>query len=140
MLPLSRETLQDLFGFAQPWKFFFCPPSAAGSELPGVLAWRGSDMVRPPAASRRRPRVFPQSKSAVMFGVLLGGVFVVLDGMQVMAMSDLGVMRSLFVIAGFVVLGRLAMMLGRVVVVERRLLVMLVNLVRLVAIHRSLPG
>jgi hypothetical protein len=39
-----------------------------------------------------------------------------------------------------VVLGSLAMMLGRVLVVVRGMLVMLVNLVRLVAIHRSLPG
>jgi hypothetical protein len=75
-----------------------------------------------------------------MFGVLLRGVFVVLDGMHVMPMSDLGVMRRLFVIAGLVMLGSLAMMFGRMLVVVRGMLVMLVNLVRLVAIHRSLPG
>jgi hypothetical protein len=72
-----------------------------------------------------------------MLGVLLRRVVVVLDRVQVMAVSDLRMMRGLFVIAGFVVLRRLAMMLGRVLVVMRGFLMMLVDVV---TAHRSLPG
>jgi hypothetical protein len=46
-------------------------------------------------------------------------------------------MRRLFVVSGLVVLGRFAMVLGRVLVVVRGLVMMLVNVV---FVHRSLPG
>jgi hypothetical protein len=36
----------------------------------------------------------------VIFGLFLSGVLVVLDGVQMMAVRDLGVMRSFFMIAG----------------------------------------
>lgn len=72
----------------------------------------------------------------VLLGVDFGGVLVVLGGMQVMAVRDLGVVRRLFVIAGLVVLGRLAMVLGRVLVVFRSQGVVLVNFV---IGHRCLP-
>jgi len=75
--------------------------------------------------------------SVVLFRVFLGGVLVVLDGVQMMAVRDLGVMRSLFMIAGFVMLGGFAMMLGRVLMVLRGMLVVLMNLV---IVHRSLSG
>ncbi len=56
---------------------------------------------------------------------------------QMMAVSDLAVVRGFFMIAGLVMLGRFAMVLGRMLVVICSVLVMLVNLV---TIHRSLPG
>jgi hypothetical protein len=64
-----------------------------------------------------------------MFGVLLGSVLVVLGRMQRMAVRDLGMVRGFFVIAGFVMLGRLAMVLGRVLMMIGGVLVMLVNVV-----------
>jgi hypothetical protein len=73
----------------------------------------------------------------VLFRVFLGGVLVMLDGMQMVAVRDLGVMRSLFVIAGFVMFGRFAMMLGRVLMMLRGMFVVLVNLV---IVHSSLSG
>jgi hypothetical protein len=50
-------------------------------------------------------------------------------------MRHLGVMRGLFMVSGLVVLGRFAMVLGRVLVVVRGLVMMLVNVV---IVHRSL--
>jgi hypothetical protein len=73
----------------------------------------------------------------VLFCVFLGGVLVMLDGVQMMAVRDLGVMGSLFVIAGFVMFGGFAMMLGRVLMMLRGMFVVLVNLV---IVHRSLSG
>jgi hypothetical protein len=65
----------------------------------------------------------------VLFGVHLGGVVLMLGRMQTVTVRYPGMMRGLFVIAGFVVLGRLAVMLCRLLVMMRRLLMMLVNLV-----------
>jgi hypothetical protein len=73
----------------------------------------------------------------VLVGVHLRGVFVVLGGMQVMPMRHLGVMRGLFVMASLVVLCRFAMVLGRMIVMVRGLLMVLVDFV---AVHYSLPG
>ena len=58
-----------------------------------------------------------------------------LGGMQGMTVRDLGMMGGLFVIAGLVMHRRLAMMLGRMLVVFSRLLVMMVNIA-----HDALPG
>lgn len=69
-------------------------------------------------------------------GVLLGSVLMMLGGVQRMTMRDFGVMRGLFVIAILGVGGRFAVMLGRVFVMFRRLLVMLVNVMRG---HMALP-
>ena len=77
---------------------------------------------------RAAPLPAPEA-SAVLFGVHLGGVVLVLGRMQTVTVRYPGMMRGLFVIAGFVMLGRLAVMLCRLVVVIRRLFVMLVNLV-----------
>jgi hypothetical protein len=73
----------------------------------------------------------------VVFSVLFRGVLVVLGRVQRMPMRDLGMVRSFFVISGLVVLGGLAMMLGRMLVVVRRFLMVFVNVVTR---HRSLPG
>jgi hypothetical protein len=73
----------------------------------------------------------------VVFGVLLGGVLVMLHGVQVVAMRDVGMMRGLFVIARLMMLRRLAMVLGRMFMMMRGLLMMLVDVV---TGHRSLPG
>ena len=62
---------------------------------------------------------------------------VVLGGMQVMPMGDLGVVRCLFVIAGLVVFSGLAMVFGRMLMVVRGLFVMFMNVV---TVHRRLPG
>lgn len=61
----------------------------------------------------------------------------VVGGVQMVPMRHLGVMRGLFMVSGLVVLGRFAMVLGRVLVVVRGLVMMLVNVV---IVHRSLPG
>jgi hypothetical protein len=73
----------------------------------------------------------------VVFGVLFRGVLVVLYGVQVMSVSYLGMMRGLFVVAGFVVLGGLTVVLGRMLVMMGGFLVMLVDIV---TVHGSLPG
>ena len=65
----------------------------------------------------------------MLFGVHLGGVVLVLGRMQTVTVRYPGMMRGLFVIASFVMLGRLAVMLCRLLVMMRRLLMMLVNLV-----------
>ena len=69
--------------------------------------------------------------------VLLGGVLMVLDGMQMVAVRDLRMMRGLFMIAGLMMLGGFAMMLGRVLMMICGMLVVLVNLV---VVHGSLSG
>ena len=61
--------------------------------------------------------------------MLPGGTVLVLGSLQVMTEGNPGVVRGLFVIARFVVLGGLTMMFGRLLVVLRRMFVMLVNLV-----------
>jgi hypothetical protein len=62
---------------------------------------------------------------------------VVLDGVQMVAVRDLGMMRRLFMIAGLMMLGGFAMMLGRVLMMICGMLVVLVNLV---VVHGSLSG
>ena len=78
----------------------------------------------------------------MLFGVQLGGFVVMLGGVQVMPVRHAGMMRSLFVLAGFMVLRGFAVMFGRMLVVMRSLFVMLVNLVlvQVLAVHRRLPG
>ena len=73
----------------------------------------------------------------VLVGVLLGGVLLVLDGVQMVAVRDLRMVRGLFMVAGFVMFGRFAMMLGRVLVMVGGVLVMLMNLV---IVHSSVSG
>ena len=73
----------------------------------------------------------------MLFGEHFCRVLVVLGSMQVMPMSDFGVVCSLFMIAGFVVFCSLVMVLGRMFVVLRGLFVMFVNIV---TVHRWLPG
>jgi hypothetical protein len=51
---------------------------------------------------------------AVLFGVVFGCLLRVMRGIVVMPLSYLGMVRCLFVIAGFVMLGGLPMMIGRV--------------------------
>jgi hypothetical protein len=62
--------------------------------------------------------------------MMLARLVRVMRGMQMMTPSDMGMMRRLFVGTGVVVLGRFAMMLGRVLVVLRCLGVMLRSFVR----------
>jgi hypothetical protein len=73
---------------------------------------------------------------AVVVGMFLRGMFVVFNGMQMMPMRDLGVMRRLFMIARFVMFCRLAMMLRGLLMMVRRLLMVLVDCVLR---HCSLP-
>jgi hypothetical protein len=56
-------------------------------------------------------------------------MFVVFNGMQMMAMRDLGVMRRLFMIARFVMFCGLAMVLRGLLMMVRRLLMVLVDCV-----------
>jgi hypothetical protein len=60
--------------------------------------------------------------------VLFGGVLGVLDGVQFVAVREMGMMARLLVIAGLGVRRRLAMVLGRVLVVLRGFVVMVMNL------------
>jgi hypothetical protein len=73
---------------------------------------------------------------AVLFRVLPRGIVLVLSGFQVMTECNPRMMRGLFVIACFVMLGGLAMMFGSLVIVLRSLFVVLVNLV---LCHSVLP-
>jgi hypothetical protein len=73
---------------------------------------------------------------AVLFRVLPRGIVLVLGGFEVMTECDPGMMRGLFMISRFVMLGGLAMMFGGLVIVLRCLFVMLVNLV---LCHSDLP-
>jgi hypothetical protein len=81
-------------------------------------------------------RVERFDRSAVMFGVLLGSVMMMIGSVQRVAVCDFRVMRGLFVVPGFVMLGRFAMMLCRFVVVMRGFLMMFVDIV----IHDPLLG
>jgi hypothetical protein len=74
--------------------------------------------------------------SAVHFRVLPCGIVLVLSRFQVMTESNPGMMCGLHMIAGFVVLGSLAMMFCGLFIVLCRLFVMLVDLVLL---HCVLP-
>ena len=64
------------------------------------------------------------------------GIVLVLSRFQIMTERDPGMMRSLHMIAHFVVLGGLAVMFGSLFIVLRCLLVMLVNFV---FFHAALP-
>ena len=64
------------------------------------------------------------------------GMVLVLSRFQVMTECNPGMMRGLFVVASFVMLGGLTMMFGGVFVMLRCLFVMLVNLV---LCHSVLP-
>jgi hypothetical protein len=64
-------------------------------------------------------------------------MLMVVTGMQRMAVSHFGVMRRLFMIAGFGMLCGFAVMLGRVLVMFGGLLVMLVNFL---TVHGRLPA
>jgi hypothetical protein len=61
---------------------------------------------------------------AVMLGVMAARLGMVFFGVAGMAMGAVGVMRRLFVIAGFVMLGGLAMMLRRMFMMFSGLVVM----------------
>jgi hypothetical protein len=78
----------------------------------------------------------------VLIGVHFRGFLVMLSDMQVMPVRHLGMVCGLFVIAGLVVLGGFAMVLGRMLVMLRGVLVVFVNVVfvDIVAVHRLLPG
>jgi hypothetical protein len=67
----------------------------------------------------------------VVLGVVLGGFMPMMGRMQSMSVGHVSVMSSLLVIAGFIMLGRLAMMVGGALVVFRGGLVVLATLVRL---------
>ena len=72
----------------------------------------------------------------MLFRVLPRGIVLVFGGFEVMTECDPSMMRGLFMISRFVMLGGLAMMFGGLVIVLRCLLVMLVNLV---LCHSDLP-
>jgi len=73
---------------------------------------------------------------AVLLGVMPARLDVMMFGVAGMAMGGVGVMRRLLVIAGFMLLGGLAVMLGRMLMVLGRLVVMLHALM---GAHISLP-
>ena len=77
----------------------------------------------------------------MLFRVHLRRVLMMVGGMQVMPVSNLGMMRRLLVIARLMVLGGFAMVFGRMLVMVRSLFVMFVNvvLVQILVVHRSLP-
>jgi hypothetical protein len=72
-----------------------------------------------------------RSENVVLVHVLLRGVFGVLDRMQLVAMGQVRVMARLLVVARFGVLGRFAMMLGRLFEVLGRFVVVVMNFVLL---------
>jgi hypothetical protein len=74
---------------------------------------------------------------AVQFGVVTAGFRMMLFGVAGVAMRGVGVMRCLFVVASFVMLGGFAMMLRRVLVMLGSL-VMMLN--ACVIAHNCSPG
>ena len=66
---------------------------------------------------------------AVVIGMYFRGMFVVFNGMHMMAMRDLRVMRRLFMIVGFVMFCRLTMVLRGLLMMMRRLLMVFVDCV-----------
>jgi hypothetical protein len=73
---------------------------------------------------------------SVMLGVVAAGFGVMFFGMAGVAVGGVGVMRGLFVIAGFMMLGGFAVMLRRVLVVFGGLVMVLDACV---VAHDSLP-
>jgi len=73
---------------------------------------------------------------AVMLRVHFRSVVMMLGRVQRMTVSDFGVVRGFFVMSGFVMLGRLAMVFRRLLVVVRGFFMVLVNAV----IHDPLLG
>jgi hypothetical protein len=69
------------------------------------------------------------SRLAVIVGVLFRRIFVMLSGVQVVAMSDLGVVRRLVVLAGLVMLCGFAVVFCCLLVMFCSLLVVSVNFV-----------
>jgi hypothetical protein len=65
----------------------------------------------------------------MMLGVMLRGFVSVMGGMQAMGMCDVGVVTGLFMLAALIVLGRLAVMVRRALVVLGGGLVVLAALV-----------
>jgi hypothetical protein len=74
----------------------------------------------------------------VFLRVMFAGLVRVVFRVQVMTVRDLRVMRALLVIAGFMVLGRMLVVLGRVFVVMRCLRMVLCTLVGMC--HESTPS
>ena len=64
---------------------------------------------------------------AVVLGVMTAGLGMMLFGVAGVAVSGVGVVRRLLVIAGFMVLGGFAVMLGSMFVVFGRLVMMVLD-------------
>jgi hypothetical protein len=77
----------------------------------------------------------------VLLGVFLRGVIVVLRRMQSVAMRDFGMVRGFLVISGLRMLGRLAMVLGRMFMMLRGHFMVLVDVMfaNIVTVHCCLP-
>jgi hypothetical protein len=73
---------------------------------------------------------------AVLLGVMAARLDMMMFGVAGVPVRGMGMMRRLFVIAGFVVLGGFAVMPGRVLVMFGRLVMMLHALM---VVHISLP-
>jgi hypothetical protein len=74
---------------------------------------------------------------AVFVGVMLGGLFGVMLGLQVMAVSHMGVMAGLFVIVCVVLFRCGAMMLGGVFMVLSGLIVMVSARLDMIILSRT---
>jgi len=75
---------------------------------------------------------------AVMDGVMTAGLGMMLFGVAGMTVSAVGVVRRLFVIAGFMVLGGFAVMLGGMLVMLGGLVMVMLD--ACVVAHISSPG
>src|SRR4051794_33035940 len=84
-----------------------------------------------PRSYRALNRLRARRRLFVVLGVVLGGLVPMMGRMQSVRVRDVGVMPGLLMIAGFIVLGRFAMMMGGALVVIRGGLVVLATLVRL---------
>jgi hypothetical protein len=74
---------------------------------------------------------------AVMDGVMTAGLHMMLFGVAGMTVGAVGVVRRLFVIAGFMVLGGFAMMLGGMLVMLGGLVMVMLD--ACVVVHISSP-
>jgi hypothetical protein len=65
----------------------------------------------------------------MLVGMVLAGFFSMVGGVHRMSVGDVGVVAGLFVVAGFVVLGRFAMMCRRVFMMFGGLMMMICSVV-----------
>jgi hypothetical protein len=125
-----------LLPYANQIKPAFWP--VADNRLPWKEATQKQKAAPPgrDGKTQYHPNAYPRLVLAVLLGVVPARLHVMMFGMAGMAVRGVRMMRRLLVIAGFVMLGGLPMMPGRMLMVLGGLVVMLHALM---LAHISLP-